>query len=117
MVDIPLSDLYTIFASNLPIHASVNLSIEIYFETKNRKLFNMNQPLPAKTTIASELLKLSFEKTPELHIPQFHLTNTYSETLNAGYSMFQDATVVHQFDAKLPQYNISQNVNLLLDIY
>ena len=76
MVDIPLSDLDAIFASNLPIHASVNLCIEIYFETNNRKLFEMNQPLPANTTIASELLKLSFEKTPELHIPQFHLTNT-----------------------------------------
>ena len=48
------------------------------------------------------ILERSFKK--------FHVTNTYSETLNAVYTMFQDATVVHQFDAKLLQYNISQNV-------
>ena len=45
MVDIPLAELDAVFASNLPIHASVNLAIEFYFETSNRKLFEINHSI------------------------------------------------------------------------
>ena len=81
IVDIPLAGLDMIFKSKLPINPSTNLSIEIYFETNNKKLMEINANIPNAAAQTSELLKIVFKKTPELHIPQFHLSATYSEAL------------------------------------
>ena len=110
IVDIPLSDLDMIFKSKLPFNPSTNLSIEIYFETNNKRLMELNVNLPAAAAATSELLKIQFKKTPELHIPQFHLSATYSEALNTGYSLFKHASIVNELDAKLLQHNISMGV-------
>ena len=110
ILDIPLSDLDMIFKSKLPINPSTNLSIEVYFETNNKKLMEVNANIPAAAATTSELLKIVFKKTPELHIPQFHLSATYSEALNTGYSLFKHAAIVNEMDAKLLQHNISMGV-------
>ena len=110
IVDIPLADLDLIFNSKLPFNPSTNLSVEFYFETNNKKLTELNVNLPATATQTSELLQVKFKKTPELHIPQFHLSSTYSEALNTGYSLFKSASIVNQMDAKLLQHNISMGV-------
>ena len=110
IVDIPLADLDMIFNSKLPFNPSTNLSVEFYFETNNKKLAEINANLPATATQTSELLKVLFKKTPELHIPQFHLSSTYSEALNTGYSLFKNASIVNEMDAKLLQHNISMGV-------
>ena len=86
------------------------MSIEIYFETNNKKLMEINANIPNATAQTSELLKIVFKKTPELHIPQFHLSATYSEALNTGYSLFKHASIVNQMDAKLLQHNISMGM-------
>ena len=96
-----------IFKSKLPINPSTNLSIKIYFETNNKKLMEINAIIPNAAAQTSELLKIVFKKTPELHIPQFHLSATYSEALNTGYSLFKHASIVNEMDAK---HNISMGV-------
>ena len=110
IVDIPLSDLDMIFKSKLPFNPSTNFSIELYFETNNKRLMELNVNLPAAAAATSELLQIKFKKTPELHIPQFHLSATYSEALNTGYSLFKHASIVNEMDAKLLQHNISMGV-------
>ena len=110
IVDIPLAELDMIFKSKLPINPSTNLSIEIYFETNNKKLMEINANIPNAAAQTSELLKIVFKKTPELHIPQFHLSATYSEALNTGFSLFKHASIVNEMDAKLLQHNISMGV-------
>ena len=110
IVDIPLADLDMIFQSKLPFNPSTNLSLEFYFETNNKKLLEINANIPVAAATTSELLKITFKKTPELHIPQFHLSSTYSEALNTGYSLFKHASIVNEMDAKLLQHNISMGV-------
>ena len=70
----------------------------------------INSNIPAAAASTSELLKIMFKKTPELHIPQFHLSSTYSEALNTGYGLFKHAAIVNEMDAKLLQHNISMGV-------
>ena len=110
IVDIPIADMDMIFKSKLPFNPSTNLSIEIYFETNNKRLMEINENIPAAAATTSELIKIVFKKTPELHITQFHLSATYSEALNTGYSLFKHAAIVNEMDAKLLQHNISMGV-------